>query len=264
MIRKEFKNNFKNFIIWLSVLILMFGFVFIIYPYIINDETMQSMEDMMKTMPEEMLKAFNMDMTSISTAYGWLKSEGFTFILLIIGIYSSILGGTILLKEESDKTIEYLHSLPITRSNIVTNKVIVGIFYIILMVVLLGVFNYIALTLSGDFDHKQYLLLSVTPLFVGLPLFAFNLFISTFMHKTKKTIGISLGLVFIFYLFSILSEITESVEFMKYFTIYTLADIRNVIIDVSINPIMIIISISITLIFIILTYFRYDNKELVA
>ena len=138
MLKREFKVNLKSFIIWLSILIIMFLFVFLIYPYIITDDTMKSMDELMKVFPEDVLKAFNMDMSSISTAYGWLKSEGFMFILLVVGFYSSYLGGSILLKEENDKTIEYLSSLPIKRSRIVTNKIIVGVTYIILMVLILS------------------------------------------------------------------------------------------------------------------------------
>jgi ABC-2 type transport system permease protein len=240
----------------------MFLFVFLIYPYIITDETMKSMEELMKVFPEDVLKAFNMDVASIETAYGWIKSEGFMFILLIVGFYSSILGGTILLKEENDKTIEYLNSLPIKRSQIVTNKIIVGIVYIIAMVLIIGVFNYIALTLSCDFDQKQYLLLSISPLFIGLPLFAINLFISTFLHKTKGTVGISLGMVFIFYLFTVLSELSNNVEFLKFFSIYTLADTRNILEHVSFNHIYVIISLAITVFFTSLSYIKYEKKEL--
>jgi ABC-2 type transport system permease protein len=66
----------------------------------------------------------------MDTMYGWLKSEGFIFILLIIGVYSSIIGSSIVFKEESDKTIEYLNSLPIRRSNILVDKIIVSVIYI--------------------------------------------------------------------------------------------------------------------------------------
>ncbi|MBE6157176.1 MAG: hypothetical protein E7160_00045 [Firmicutes bacterium] len=263
MIKREFKVNFKNFIIWLSILLIMFLVVYLIYPYIITDNTMEEMDELMKVFPPEMLKTFNMDMTSISTAYGWFKTEGFMFILLIIGFYSSMLGGNILLKEENDKTIEYLSSLPIKRSKIITNKVLVSITYIIGIVLLFGIFNFISLSISGDLDQKQFILLSVTPLLIGLPLFAINLFISTFMHKTKKTVGIGLGLVFIFYLLNVLSELSTKVEFLKYFSIYTLADVRNVISKVEINPIMICISIVLTVIFIIGTYINYSKKELI-
>ena len=263
MIKREFKVNLKSFIIWLTILLIMFLVVFLIYPYIITDENMKSMNELMKAFPEELLKAFNMDMASIETAYGWFKTEGFMFVLLIVGFYSSILGGNILLKEENDKTIEYLGTLPIKRNDIVTNKIIVSITYIILMVLILGLFNYIALSLSGNFEQKQFILLSFTPILIGLPLFAINLFISTFLHKTKKTIGISLGMVFIFYILNVLSELSANVSFIKYFSIYTLADIRNVIESIKINPIMIIISLLITIIFISGTYIRYNKKELV-
>ena len=263
MIKREFKINLKSFIIWLSILIIMFTFVYAIYPYIMTDHNMKSMDELMKVFPPEVLKAFNMDMTSIATAYGYLKTEGFTFILLIIGLYSSILGGSILLKEENDKTIEYLGCLPIKRKNIITNKVIVSITYLLLLVLVLGIFNYIVLSISGSFEHRQFILLSITPILVGIPLFALNLFISTFMHKTKKTIGIGLGIVFISYLINVLSQLSSSVEFIKYFSVYTLADTRNVIEKITINPVCIIISLVITSILLVGTYIRYNKKELI-
>ena len=263
MLKREFKVNFKSFIIWLSILVIMFLVVFLVYPYIVTDDTMKSMDELMKVFPPELLKAFNMDMSSISTAYGWLKTEGFMFVLLVIGFYSSILGGNILLKEESDKTIEYLGSLPIKRKNILNNKILVSIIYIISITILLLVFNYIALLISGDFSQKQFIMLSLTPILIGLPLFSINLFISTFMHKTKKTVGISLGMVFIFYLFNVLSELSSNVEFLKYFSIYTLADTREVISTSKISISNVIISLLITIVFIIASHIRYNKKELV-
>lgn len=263
MIKRELKVNLKSFIIWLLILIIMFSFVYAIYPFIITDETMKSIDDFVNVLPPEVLKAFNMDMASISTAYGWLTSEGFMFILLIIGFYSSFLGGTILLKEENDKTIEYVNSLPGKRSKIVFSKVLVALTFIIGIVLIMSIFNYLALLLFDDFNHKQYLLLSITPLFMALPLFSINLFISTFMKKTKKTIAISLGMVFIFYMLNVLSEISEKVEFIKYFSLYTLADIRHVITSVSINPVCIIISLVISIIFITGAFIKYNKKELV-
>ena len=72
-------------------------------------------------------------------------------------------------------------------------------------------------------------------------------------HKTKKTMGISLGIVFASYFLNVISEMGESTEFLKYTSIFTLADIRNVIINVSINPLMIALAIGITAILMILT-----------
>ena len=168
-----------------------------------------------------------------------------------------------MLKEENDKTIEYLNSVPVTRKNIVFNKILCGIFYIILMILVIGIFNFIGLSLSGEFAKKLYILLSITPLFSSIVIFAVCLFLSTFTHKTKKTIGISLGIVFVSYFLNIISEITTETEFLKYISIFTLADIRNVILNVSINPLMVVLTIIITALFMILTIVHYEKKELV-
>lgn len=263
MFKREMKINFKSFIIWTSILIGLFLIVFLVYPSIINSENMEMMDEMMKMFPEEMLKAFNMDISSIDTAFGWLKTEGFVFVLLITGIYSGILGSNILLKEESDKTIEYLNSLPIKRSTIVLNKVLCGLLYIVLMVGILGIFNYIGLSLSGEFDKNLYILLSITPIFSSIVIYFGCMFLSTFTHKTKKMLGISLGIVLISYVLQVLSSLAETTEFLKYFSAFTLADIRNVITDIAINPLLILMSIGLSVMFLGLTIIRYNKKELV-
>ena len=263
MFKREIKINLKSFIIWTSILIGLFLVVFLVYPSIVNSENMEMMDEMMEMFPKEMLKAFNMDISSIDTVFGWLKTEGFVFVLLITGVYSGILGSNILLKEESDKTIEYLNSVPVTRKKIVLTKILCGILYITLMIAIVGLFNFIGLSLSGDFDKKSYLLLSITPIFSSIVIFAVCLFLSTFTHKTKKTMGISLGIVFASYFLQIISEMGESTEFLKYISIFTISDIRNVIINVSINPLMVILSIGITAIFMGLTIVHYEKKELV-
>lgn len=263
MFKREMKINLKSFIIWTSILIGLFLVVFLMYPSIIDSGNMQMMDEMMAMFPKEVLKAFNMDISTIDTAFGWLKTEGFVFVLLITGVYSGILGSNILLKEESDKTIEYLNSVPVSRKKIVINKIICGILYIVLMVVILGIFNYIGLSLSGDFDRKSYLLLSITPIFSSIVIFAICLFLSTFTHKTKKTLGISLGIVFASYFLKIISEMGESTEFLKYISVFTLADIRDVIVNVSINPLMVVLSVGIVAVLIIFTMIHYERKELV-
>ncbi len=263
MLKRELKVNLKSFIIWNAILLGVFLIAYLMYPSIIASDNISMMDEMLQMFPKEMLKAFNYDISMMDTAYGWLKSEGFVFVLLITGCYAGILGSNILLKEENDKTIEYLNTLPVKRKDIVINKVIVGVIYIVVMIALLTAFNYISLTLSGDFDKKQFLLLSITPLFPALVLYFVCLFFSTFSHKTKKMFGISLGIVLISYFLQMLSQIADSVEFLKYASIFTLADTRNVIVDVSINPIMVIISIALIIVFFVLTILNYNKKELV-
>lgn len=263
MFKREMKANFKSFLIWITISMLIFLVVFLVYPSITNNENINIINEMLKIFPEEMLKAFNMDISSIDSVFGWLKSEGFVFALLIIGCYSGILGSNIILKEESDKTIEYLNSLPVKRSSIVLHKALCGLTYIVFMIMILGVFNYIGLSLSGNFDKKLYILLSITPLFSSIVIYFGCMFLSTFTHKTKKMLGISLGIVLISYVLHVLSSLAETTEFLKYFSVFTLADIRNVIMNITINPFMVLISVILSILFLGLTIIHYNKKELV-
>lgn len=263
MLKREMRINLKNFIVWTCILISIFLVVFLVYPSIMKSDSITSINEIMKIFPQEMLKAFNMDISSLDTVYGWIKSEGFIFVLLVTSSYAAILGSNILLKEENDKTIEYLNSLPITRKKIVGTKITCGLIYTISMVVIIGIFNFIGLALSGSFDKQTFILLSLTPIFSSIVIFSLCMFLSTFTHKTKKMLGISLGIVFLSYFLNILSGLGKSTEFLKYISILTLADTRNVIINSTINPWIILISLILSISLFLFTIIRYDRKELI-
>lgn len=263
MFKRELKVNFKSFCIWVISTMVLFLVVFLVYPSIIEGTETDTLNELLELFPEDLLKTFNMDISSIDSAYGWLKSEGFVFVLLIIACYAGILGSNILLKEESDKTIEYIGVMPIKRTNLVLIKSLVGSIYIICFTTVIGIFNYIGLLFSGDFNKKQYILLSITPFLSSISVFFLCMFLSTFTNKTKKMLGLSLGIVLISYVLNAFSSLSENVEFLKYFSIFTLSDIRNVILNVEINYTMILISLLISFLFMCFTIIRYNKKEFI-
>jgi len=263
MLKREFKVNLKAFIIWTGIMIGILIMIYAVYPSIISGENGNKVDEMVKMFPPEVLKAFNMDIAGLDSAFGWLKSEGFVFIYLIIGIYASILGSTLILKEESERTVEYLVSLPVTRLKWAGDKIKAGVFYIVSMILALGIFNLAALNVSENPDNKQLLLLSITPVFPSLVLFSIGLFLSGFMHKTKNMLGLSIGIVFAAYMLNVISEMGDSVRFLRYFSVFTLADARNVINDSRINPWCIIISLMLFTALTVISVLRYDKKELV-
>lgn len=263
MLRRELTINFKSFLIWLSITLSIFLISYLMYPSIIENNNIEMLNDMLKTFPEELLVAFNFDISNLDSVYGWLKSEGMVYLVLIVSCYSANLGSTILLKEENDKTIEYLNSLPISRSMILNSKVFAGLINIICMILIIGIFNYIGLSLSCEFDKKQYFLLLFVPLLPSLVSYFGCLLISTFVNKTKKIIGFSFGIVLLSYVLYIISTMSETTRFIKYFSIFTLADLRNIIVNNELSILLIIISIVISMVFYIFTLIRYNNKDLI-
>ena len=65
------------------------------------------------------------------------------------------------------------------------------------------------------------------------------------------------------YFLNVISELSKETEIFKYFSIFTLTDIRNVILDTKINSIMIVITFVLSVILVSLTLIRYNKQELV-
>ncbi|WP_426350996.1 ABC transporter permease subunit [Alloiococcus sp. CFN-8] len=266
MVKRELKINLKSFLIWTSVILGMFIVVLSIYPSLMNSETMSGIDSMLEMFPEEVLKAFNMDLVevaSISTASGWIKTEGLVFFLLVGSLYASILGGNILLKEESDKTIEFLAVKPITRSGIITSKVISGLIYITAFDLIVSAGTIIGLWLLDDLVLKDMVMLLVGPIIIFYVFFALTLFISTFFSKTKKIVGLSFALVFASYFLQVIGSLSEKVEMVKYFSIFSIYETRTVLVEGSLNYLSIGVGIIIILISTAATYINYNKKELV-
>ena len=266
MVKRELKINLKSFLIWTSVILGMFIVVLSIYPSLMNSGTMSGIDSMLEMFPEEVLKAFNMDLVevaSISTASGWIKTEGLVFFLLVGSLYASILGGNILLKEESDKTIEFLAVKPITRNGVITSKVISGLIYITAFDLIVAVGTIIGLWFLDDLVIKDMVMLLVGPIIIFYVFFALTLFISTFFSKTKKIVGLSFALVFASYFLQVIGSLSEKVEMVKYFSIFSIYETRTVLVEGSLNYLSIGVGIIIILISTAATYINYNKKELV-
>ena len=76
-------------------------------------------------------------------------------------------------------------------------------------------------------------------------------------------LAVGLGFVLISYVLQTLATLDSSVEFLKYFSVFTLADVRNVIITSSLNPLMIGVSVVLSLLFLLFSSINYNRKELV-
>lgn len=261
MFKREFLINLKSLIIWLIVAFLFLAIIYIIYPLIINEDNLAMIDQMMTSIDPSILKIFNMDIFTLSHVSGWLYSEGFAMISIFMAIYASILGTTILLKEEDNKTIEYLYSKPISKKRIISSKYFVGIINILLFNTVIFLINLVGLTLSNDLEFSKLLVISSFQLLTIIPIFVISLFLSTLFRKTNNCLMVGIGFVFISYFFNVISLLGEKVSFIKYFSIFTLSNYRNYLIDNVISFGNVVVSIVVIVLFTYLTYYIYDRKE---
>ncbi len=261
MLKRELKINRNSLLLWTGILVFLFLIVFLVYPSIVDNNA--SFNEMLKSFPEEMLKSFNMDISSIDTSYGWFKTEGYSIILIIEGLYCAILGSTILLKEENDKTIEFLYSKPISKKDILNSKILCGIINIFLMTFIITIINLTGFYLNGDLEIKEFLMISFCPLLSNISIFFICILSSIFFKKTKKSMGFGICLVFLSYFLQIIGNLDKSLKTFKCFSILELSSIRKIIINGNINIICLIISIVLIIVAYLISKTIYNRKELV-
>ncbi len=257
MFKREMKVNFKSFLIWGISLSLLLVLIFAIYPSI-SDKI--EFDDMMKNFPPELLKSFNFDVVSISTVFGWYASEGFTIVSLIVAMYAAVLGASIILKEESDKTIEFLYSKPVSRGKILLSKLSSGGLYVVFLNILIMVITGIGFVLSDDMHTVKWLLLTLSPILIGLGAFVISAFVSLFFKKTRKAMGVALGIIMGMYVVNMIAKMSDNVEFLKYFTPFGYIDSADIVTNGAL-PLCSIVVVIIIIVFVWGLWFRYERKE---
>lgn len=260
MLKRELKVNFKSLIIWTLIIVSMFLLVFMIYPSLMEDS--KQIDELISAMPKELLSVFNMDIININSVSGWLFTEGYLFVNLLGSFCFAILGGTILLKEESDKTIDFLFAKPIKKSKIVTDKLFVGIIYILIFNLIISITTFIGLNLSNDFNLNHWFLISLAPIFIHLFFFVLSMLISNYFKRTNKSITANISVVFGTYLLGVISLMSDKLEFLKYFSPFEYINSETIVTNNSLNIFNLILLSTYTIICLIGLYSTYNKKEL--
>ena len=260
MLKRELKLNLKSLIIWTLIIVVIFLIGFLIYPSLIQDTVM--LDELVSTMPKEVLEIFNMDIISLNSVSGWILTEGYLMVNLIGSCFFAILGGTILLKEQSDKTIEFLFSKPIKKSSIVTSKLLTGLIYIFIFNLIISLTTLIGLNLSNDFNFNYWLLSSIAPIFIHIFFFCLSLLVSNYFKKTNKSITTNLGIVLGTYLIGVVSLMSDKIEFLKYFSPFEYINSKFIVTNNSLDIFNLLLLTTYIIITLIGLYNTYDKKEL--
>ena len=259
MIKRELLLNKNIFLIFSLIIFCMIVGVSFIYPSIIDSNA--NIDEMIKVFPKEFLEAFNMDIISLSKFFGWLATEGYLFLQLLSGSLFAIIGSTILLKEKSDHTIDFLAVKPITKNKIITNKLLSGIIYILIFTILTFISVLIGLQINNEMNLKNCLFISINIMLLNLFIYILSFFISLFFKKTTLGISAGIGILMFMYLLNILATLSKKLKYLKYFSIFYYTDSKIIVLDNKLDLCNISVILLSSIIVCILSYILYNKQE---
>ncbi len=213
----EMKRNAFSLIIWMIAITLLISLTMSVYPTFLQNQS--KIVGMMSLVPKGALQFKGIsNFNDLLSVMGFYSVNNIIYMMVLGSIFAIVLSSNILLKEEYNKTAEYLLTRPLTRSEIFFSKLAVLLLYVFMLNMATSLAGFISIELvrKGTFSIRAFLILSLNTLLLNLLFGAIGLFLSTLVKRPKPVTTFSIGLVLIFYFIYTLSKITEGASKIGY------------------------------------------------
>ncbi|MCJ7689913.1 MAG: ABC transporter permease, partial [Clostridiaceae bacterium] len=194
MFLHELKAYRKSTIIWTCSLIIFVVLFLSMFPAFSKE--VETFRKLMEGFPEPIKKALGLSVDSMSSILGFYAYI-FLYITLCGAIQAMNLGTSIISKEIREKTADFLLTKPITRTKVMTSKLIAAVTCLIITnTTYLVVASIMAsIVTTYDYSYKIFFIISITLFFVQLMYLSLGVLISVMASKIKSVIPISMGTV---------------------------------------------------------------------
>ena len=221
---KEMRRNLFSLIIWMIVITIFISVTMAVYPTFLENQS--KVMGMVSLIPKSVLQFKGVsNFSDMLSPLGFYAINNIIYMMVLGSIYAIVLSSAILLKEEYNKTAEYLLTRPLTRSEIFFSKLAVVSINVFLLNLVTSLAGFICLVLvkNGPFSIRAFLILSLYTLLLNFLFASTGLFLSTLIKRAKPIATFSIALVLIFYFIFTLSKITESISKIGYLSPFRFA-----------------------------------------
>jgi ABC-2 type transport system permease protein len=228
---KEMRMNIFSLLIWMIIITLLISVTMSAFRTFVDNQS--KILGMMSIVPKGALQFKGIsNFNDLLSVLGFYAANNVIYMMVLGSIFSIVLGSGILLKEEYNKTAEYLLTRPLARTEIFVTKLLVMIILIILLNIVTAVTGFVCMKIvqKESFSINAFLTLSFFTLLLNLLFGSIGIFLSTLVRRPRHITTFSIGLVLFFYFIYTISKITESVSKIGY-----LSPFKYVRMDV-INP----------------------------
>ena len=258
LVKHELKQGKASFLIWTISIGFLLAVCVFLFP-----EMKGQMDGISETFASmgSFTAAFGMDRLNFGTLIGVYAIECGNVLGLGGAFYAALCAASILSKEEKDKTAEYLLAHPVSRTRIITEKLIAVLIQITALNLIIYAVSVCSMHIIGEeipwkevnLLHFAYYLLQIE--FAGI---CFGL--SSFLRKGSA--GVGLGIASMMYFLNLIANIAEVADFLKYITPFGYCDGADIVSNGSLNSTMIAIGIVMGIGGITVAYLHYGQKDI--
>ena len=254
----ELRSNRTALIIWSAAVSFMLGVCILIYP------EMSSQMGEISAMFSDMgafSDAFGMDQLNFGEFMGYFGIECGNTLGLGGALFAAILGASALAKEEREHTAEFLLTHPLSRTKIITEKLLAVLTQICLFnVAVIAVSALCMVAVGVEAEAGTVALVFLAHLLLQIEIAAITFGLSAFLRRGE--LGLGLGLVFALYFLNILANLTEDLEFLKFITPFGYTDGSYIIPEAAIEVKYLAVGLCLLALGIAAAYWRYTRKDI--
>lgn len=258
----ELKAYRRSTFIWTSAICAAVLFLLSFFPSF--SESAQDLRNIFNNIPPQVAAMINIDLNSFFSITGYYTFT-FMYISLCGAIQAMNLGLSILSKETTDKTCDFLLTKPRSRFKIVSSKIL-AVFTCILFTNI--IFSLAATAMAGIISKgiihtKAFYMITFSLFLIQVIFVSIGILLSSILSRIRSIAPISLGIVFGFFIIKMFgSAINDSS--LKFLSPFEYFDTNYILINSAYDHSYAIAGAAIVVACIIVSYIVYCNKDIHA
>lgn len=258
LVRHELRRGRTSFLIWTAAISFLLAVCIFLFPEMKGQ--IEGVNDLFASMGS-FSDAFGMDRLNFGTLIGFYAVECGNVLGLGGAFYACLCAASMLSKEEKDGTAEFLLTHPVSRSRMVTEKLLAVFVQVTAMNLLIYGISLCAIVAVGEeIPFREMYLLHLAYYLLQLELGGICFGISAFMRK--GSIGAGFGIAFMMYFLNLIANITDAAAFLKYITPFAYCDGADIVAADSLDGAYLTVGMVMGVCSIGIAYLRYTRKDI--
>jgi ABC-2 type transport system permease protein len=261
--KHEFYARLKSVLIWSLAMTFLIVFYFSMFNVFADQADL--INDMLARFPPEMRAAFGMDNIDLATVMGFY-SFIFLFVQLCLAIQAGNYGFGLVSIEESELTADFLLSKPVSRTQVLTSKLLAALTSLSITNLVVWVSSFVAILLfraEREYEPSTLLLLLISIVIFQLFFLSVGLVISLLVKRVRSVTPYGLGLGFGAYVLSAFSGVFGDVA-LELITPFKHFDAASIVNQGAYDTPLVLLNASVTLVSLALSYWLYLRRDIPA